>query len=115
MLCSLALAAAVIALRSSGANRMGTILPLASPLGSFGLPTFFGLVGAGMFSELPHNGCFDCGSWENYWRYVKHGHVPLRFFWVASIVHPSINHGLPENIGGYRCYRNRYGRSATQS
>src|ERR1039458_6013620 len=40
MFCLLFFARAAIAFRSSGAKRTGTILPFASPFGSFGRPTF---------------------------------------------------------------------------
>jgi hypothetical protein len=60
---SFRLAAAVMAFKSSARNRTGTIRPLASPLASFGLPIFFGLVGFATVLELLHNGRFDGGLW----------------------------------------------------
>ena len=56
-LLSLALAAASIGFRSSPVKRTGTILPFASPFGSFGLPTFLAFFGCISLPEFLHDGC----------------------------------------------------------
>jgi hypothetical protein len=53
-----ALAAASMAFLSFALKRTGTILPLASPFGNFGLPTFLGFVDGGIVLES----LYDCGS-----------------------------------------------------
>ena len=57
-----AFAKAVIRLKSSPLKRTGTILPFASPLGSFGRPIFVGLAFGTAF-ELLHNCGLNGGSW----------------------------------------------------
>ncbi len=91
MLWSLAAALAVIAFSSSAVKRTTTTLPFASPLGSFGLPTFLGLVGAGTFFELLYDGCLDGGLWRGYGREVKNSHMALRFVRVIRVVNPGID------------------------
>lgn len=52
------LAADVTRFRSSGLNRMGTMLPLALPFGNCGLPGRLGFFGCPKASEL----LYDCGT-----------------------------------------------------
>jgi hypothetical protein len=57
--CWLARAVASIRFMSAGLKRIGTIRPLASPLGSFGRPIFLGF-GWGIVFELLN----DCGTYR---------------------------------------------------
>jgi hypothetical protein len=56
----LALAAASIIFKALAVKRTGTILPLASLLGSLGRPTFLVLFCWLKVSKLLHNGGFNC-------------------------------------------------------
>src|SRR5438270_4448627 len=58
--CLFASAASVIACKSSLVKRTGTILPLASPFGSLGRPTFLAFFCCSKVPELLHNGHFYC-------------------------------------------------------
>jgi hypothetical protein len=70
-------------------NRMGTIRPLASPLGSLGRPIFLGF-GWGIGFELLD----DCGAYRAkgrcYQAAMKYGNVALGVVWVICIMRPRI-------------------------
>src|SRR5437879_4334223 len=78
-------------LTSSALKRTGTIRPLASPFGNFGLPIFLDLVCFAMFFELLPGRRLHSGLRRHHGRDVKYGHMSPRFGWVVSIVYPSID------------------------
>ena len=80
-------------LTSSALKRTGTILPLASPFGSFGRPIFFGfgLVDAATFPRFLHDGSLHGGLWRSYGRDVQDCDVALRVRGIVCVVHPGIN------------------------
>ena len=86
-----AVAAAAIRATSSALKRTGTIRPLASPLGIFGRPAFFGLIGFGTVFVLLNDCSLHGPSWRDYGCDVKHRHVALWFRGVISVVHPRVN------------------------
>src|SRR5439155_3499958 len=88
--CLLALAAASITLVSSGVKRTGTILPLASPLGSFGRPGFLGFFGCAKTSKL----LYDCRPyrllWRCNWPEMQDCHMSIGSLWIIRFVCPCV-------------------------
>src|SRR5450759_1645709 len=83
----------------SDAKRTGTILPLASPLGSFGLPglRFFGFATL----KLLYDCCLDCHHSRCDRRDVQHGYMASRLPWIVRIMRPcirSIGFWMPTQI-----------------
>src|SRR5882724_10546572 len=76
---------------SSGAKRTGTILPLASPLGILGRPTFLAFFCCGKISKLLNYGCPHCqlGGCDRI--DVKNRHM-TRTVWIIGLMHPGIDY-----------------------